>query len=90
MVLYGITLVPLSKELRAADLGLISPFYADDAVFGGSARRSTQVLKLLINIGPDQGCFPRPAKSLFISDTSGQEEASKKRIFGGGACFELC
>ena len=48
MVLYGITLVPLDKELRAADLRLQSPFYADDAAFDGSARRSAQVLKLLI------------------------------------------
>ena len=37
MVLYGITLVPLAEELRSADPGLISPFYADDAAFDGSA-----------------------------------------------------
>ena len=30
MVLYGITLIPLAEELRAADPGLLSPFYADD------------------------------------------------------------
>ena len=35
MVLYGITLVPLVEELRAADLGLLSPFYADNAAFDG-------------------------------------------------------
>ena len=40
MVMYGITLVPLAEELRAADPGLLSPFYADDAEFDGSARRS--------------------------------------------------
>ena len=40
MVLYGITLVPLTEELRAADPGLLSPFYVDDAEFDGSARRS--------------------------------------------------
>ena len=28
MVLYRITLTPLAEELRAADLGLLSPFYA--------------------------------------------------------------
>ena len=37
MVLYGITLVPLAEELRAADPGLLSPFYADDAAFDGLA-----------------------------------------------------
>ena len=38
MVLYGITFVPLAEELRAADPGLLSPFYVDDAAFGGLAR----------------------------------------------------
>ena len=36
MVLYRITLVTLTEELRAADPGLLSPFYADDAAFDGS------------------------------------------------------
>ena len=66
MVLYMITLVPLSEELRTADLGLLSSFYADDAAFNGSARQSAQLLNLLIKRGPDQGYFPEPAKSLFI------------------------
>ena len=37
MVLYMMTLVPLEKELIAAELGLLFPFYADDAAFDGSA-----------------------------------------------------
>ena len=37
MVLYGITLVPLTKYLRAADSGLLSLFYADDVAFGSLA-----------------------------------------------------
>ena len=37
MILYGINLVPLAKELRAVDPGFLSPFYADDAAFDGSA-----------------------------------------------------
>ena len=51
MVLYGITLVPLAEELRAADLGLLSPFYADDAAFDSSTRRIAQLLKLLMRRG---------------------------------------
>ena len=35
MVLYKINLAPLAKELRAADTGLLSPFYAEDAAFDG-------------------------------------------------------
>ena len=68
MVLYGITPVPLAKELRAADPGLLSPFYADYAAFDGSARRSAQLLKLLIKMVPDQGYFPDLYKSFFILD----------------------
>ena len=35
MVLYEINLVPRREELRAADMGILSPFYADDAAFDG-------------------------------------------------------
>ena len=37
MVLYDITFVPLAKELKAADLGLLYIFYTDDAAFDGLA-----------------------------------------------------
>ena len=58
------------------DPGLLSPFYADDAAFDSLTQRSTQLLKLLMKRGPDRGYLPDPAKSLFISDTPGQEEAA--------------
>ena len=80
MVLYGITLVPLSEELQAADLELLSPFYADDATFDGSERRSAQLLKLFMKRGPDREYFPEPDKSLFISDTTGQKGAAKQEF----------
>ena len=73
MVLYRITLVSLAEELRAADPGLLSPFYADDAAFDGSERKSAQLLNLSMKRGPDQGHFPEMAKSIFISDTLGQK-----------------
>ena len=37
MVLYGINLVSLDEELRAADPEFLSPLYADDVVFDGLA-----------------------------------------------------
>ena len=80
MVLYGITLTPLAEELRAADPGLLSPFYADDADFDGSARRNAQLLKMLMRRGPDRGYLPEPAKSLFILDTPGQETSAKREF----------
>ena len=72
MLLYGITLFSLAEELRAADSGLLSLFYADNAAFFGLERRISQLLKLLIERGPDRGYLPEPDHSLFISDTLGQ------------------
>ena len=40
MFLYGITLLPLTEELRDADTTLLLPFYTNDAAFDGSAWRS--------------------------------------------------
>ena len=77
MVLCGITLSPLAEELRAAFPGPLSPFYADDAAFDGLTQRSAQLLELLMKRRPDRGYFPETAKSLFISDTPGQEAAAK-------------
>ena len=48
MVLYMITLVSLEEELRAADMGLLSPFYADDAAFDSLARYSAQLLTISV------------------------------------------
>ena len=59
MVLYGITLVPLEKDLQAEVPGLLTMFYANDVAFNGFAWRSAQFLKLLLNMGSDQGLFPR-------------------------------
>ena len=84
MVLYGLTLVPLAKELRAADMGLLYHFYADDAAFDSLARQSAQILKLLMERVVDRGYLPKPSKSLFISDTPGQEEAERREFAAEG------
>ena len=68
MVLYRITLVPLTEYPRYEDTTLLSPFYTDDAAFDGSARRSVAQLCLLMEQGLDQGYLPEPAKSIFIFD----------------------
>ena len=80
MVLYGITLSLLTEELRAADPGLLSHFYAVGAALDVSARRSAQLLKLSMKRGPDRGYFPDPAKYLFISENPGKEETAKREF----------
>ena len=44
------------------------------------AQGSAQILKLLIRRGADRGYFPKPDKSLFISDTTVQEAAAKREF----------
>ena len=39
--------------------------------------------------GPDWGYFPQPAKSLFISDNPGQEDAAKKEFVKEGLCLNF-
>ena len=39
--------------------------------------------------GTDLGYFPKPAKSLFISDTLGQEEAAKREFAKEGLCLNF-
>ena len=57
--------------------------------FDGLARRSAQLLKLLTRRGTDRVYFPDPAKSLFISDTPGQEEAVKQEFAVDGLTFNF-
>ena len=52
----------------------------DDAAFDGLARQSAQLLKMLMKRGPYRGYLPEPAKSIFISDTPGKEEAAKREF----------
>ena len=83
-MIYRITLVPLVKLLRAVDPGLLSPFYTNGAAFDTSEQQSAQLLKLLAEMGPDQGYFPEPAKSLFISDIPEQEESTRREFVAEG------
>ena len=69
--------------------GLLSPFYTDDTSFYGSARRSAQLLMMLMKKGLDQGYFPNPAKPLFISYTPRQEAAAKREFAKEGLALNF-
>ena len=83
-VLYGITLVPLSKDLRAADPGVLSSFYTDDAAFNSSTQKSVQLVKVLMKRGLERGYLPEPAKSLFILDMPMKKMAARREFVAEG------
>ena len=74
----------MAEEIWSEDTGIIAPFYVDDAFFYGSACRSAQLIKLLMEIETDWGYFPEPSKSLFIADFPYQEEMSKREFVTEG------
>ena len=63
---------------------MLSTFYADDATFDSLSQRGAQLLNLLMKRGTDRGYFPNPEKSLFVSDTPGQEEAAWREFEAEG------
>ena len=77
MVLCGITLVPLAEDPRYADPTLLSPFYANNAVFYGSERQSVAQLRLLMDQVQDWGYFSDPAKTLLIADNPEEKEEAR-------------
>ena len=68
-----ITVVPLAEDICAADPGLLSPFYADDATFDGFGTTYCIVTKTVDEEGAGLGLLPERAKSLFILDTPEQK-----------------
>ena len=80
MVLYGIALVLLAEELRDADPTLLSLLYANNVVFGRSARRSAVQLCLLMDQDPDRGYFPEPSKLIFITSNLEEKQAARREF----------
>ena len=74
MVIYGLTLVPLSKFLREQTPAVTQPFYADDLSFSGYASDIAQAMMLLQHHGPSRGYFPEPTKSSRVVVCSEYEE----------------
>ena len=80
MVLYRITLAPLSKEIWAADPVILTPLYSDNAAFGGLDRKSDRLTRLLLEWGMDWGYFTDLTKSLFIPYLPAQEAVVWRKV----------
>ena len=87
MILCSTTLVPLTKEIRYAYPTILSPFYADDAAFYGSVRRSTVQLRLLMYQRLDRGYLHETDKLIFIDDNPEDEEAETQDFELAGLNF---
>ena len=80
IVLCGIPLALLVEDLQAVEPGLLTQFYAYDALFIISLWRRAQLLNILIDRGSDWGYFPEPSKSLFIADSPEQGKAENREF----------
>jgi hypothetical protein len=66
MVLYGLTLAPLTETLRTAVPAVSQCWYADDAAMAGAPHQVADAMTLLAHHGPQRGYYPEPAKSVVI------------------------
>ena len=66
MVLYGLTLLPLTEALQEAEPTVLQPWYPDDTAAIGWVLRIARFMKMLKFLGPHRGYFPEPAKSIII------------------------
>ena len=55
MILYGLALAPLGKEIRDAVPGAMQAWYADDCAMGGKTGPAAEAMTLLERLGPARG-----------------------------------
>jgi hypothetical protein len=75
MIIYGVALAPLSKNLRESVPSVMQPWYADDMAMVGPSSGIARCMSLLEELGPARGYFPEPSKSILISDPEKQADA---------------
>lgn len=66
MILYGLGLLPLIRQLKAEFPDVEQPWYADDAGAGGTFTSIRAHFKRLQELGPKFGYFPNPSKSIIV------------------------
>eukprot|EP00957_Ditylum_brightwellii_P042162 3193017-Ditylum_brightwellii.AAC.1 len=78
MMVYGVALLPLAEITRAADEGVLAPFYANDMALDKPADRDAQLLGILVKNGPNFVYFPEPEKSIYICDNAEEVEQARE------------
>ena len=66
MIVYGIGVLPLIRELRDSHPWVTQPWYADDAGAGGKFQQILEHFRDLQARGPAQEYYLEPTKSIFF------------------------
>jgi hypothetical protein len=81
MVLYGVGMLPLIKQLKELYPTLYQPWYADDAAAVGQFEDILLMFNSLIDLGRKYGYFPEQSKSIIIVSEKNFDKA--KEFFVG-------
>ena len=73
MVLYGLALVPIAKQLQSFQPNVMQAFYADNLAMKGPASKLGNLMRHLCKLGLEQGYYPEPEKSIVICHPSNKE-----------------
>ena len=68
MIVYGIGVLPLIRELRNAHPYATQPWYADDMGAGGTFQQIQEHFLDLQARGPNRGYYREPTKSILVVD----------------------
>ena len=63
---YGIGILPLICEIRAAHPDVMQLWYADDSFKGGKFEALQEHMQELMARGPLRGYFPEPTRSILV------------------------
>jgi len=79
MLLYGLALVPLARNIRDAVPEAVQPWYADDGAMAAKASKIGQAFRMLQVQGPRRGYFPEAEKSIVLC-TKANEGALRRAL----------
>ena len=76
MIVYGVSMLPLTRLLKTEFEELLQPWYADDAAAGGKFDKIMEYYLKLREVGPGRGYFPEPTKSILVVKPLSVERAT--------------
>ena len=87
MITYGISILPLIKNLKQEIPNVTQPWYADDAGALGTFARLETYFDLLVHQGPGRGYYPKPPNSVL---NVGPENLAAGKMFIRRQGFKVC